>query len=81
MEVPKNLQPRWTAVVPPEEYDIEKEIRQAVRLANVSDGRDSIFVIADIGKLVGLYIAYKEVCEENLTLKIEAGQNNEFAQR
>ena len=64
MNVPKSMKPMWTTVVLPEEYDIKEDILAAVELANgCESSRGKIFVPCDIGKLVGLYLAYKDLME------------------
>ena len=77
MKIPKNLKPKWTTIVMPEEYNIEKEVQGAVKFTD--DSPNGRYVNVDIGKLVGLYLAYKAAYEENLYLKLEVDLNNEFA--
>ena len=52
------LRPEWTTVVDPSEYDIEKQMRRMVRLANQKKEQ---FTSMDVGKVIGLYLAWKEL--------------------
>ena len=47
---------KTTTVIRPDEYDIEKEINQLIDDANKAN---DWIVNYDIGKLVGLYLAWK----------------------
>ena len=55
------LHPEWTTVVSPDEYDIEAQMRKAVRYHNKED--HTAWVPMDIGKVIGLYLAYKSMKE------------------
>lgn len=50
-----------TTVVFPKEYDLDKQIRKSIQESNTS--MDS-FPRMDIGKIVGLYMAYSKLEEE-----------------
>ena len=58
MRVPKYLQPRFTTVVPPEEYHLDLEMVAMVKIANEDRAHH---VLMDVGKVVGLYLAYVEL--------------------
>ena len=47
-----------TTIVSPEEYDIEKQMADTVKLANKEM---EAFVPVDVGKLIGLYQAWKQL--------------------
>jgi hypothetical protein len=58
---------QYTTIVDPSEYDIEKDIEGAIDLANKGQGHPDaphLFIPFDIGKIVGLYKAYKELKEK-----------------
>ena len=61
MKVPKSLQPRFTTVVSPDEYDLDLEIRAMVEEANQ---QESYSIPMDVGKVVGLYLAYMEALRD-----------------
>jgi hypothetical protein len=52
------LLPTACTVVMPQEYNIEAQMKRAVRLANL---QRQAYIPFDVGKLVGLYLAYKEL--------------------
>ena len=49
---------KWSTILPPEEYDIEWDMQRIVKLANT--GR-LLYISMDVGKLIGLYQAWKEL--------------------
>lgn len=53
--------PMWTTVVDPEEYDIDAEMTRMVKLSNK---KKEIYTEMDIGKVYGLYLAWKRLKEE-----------------
>jgi hypothetical protein len=55
------IQLKTTTVVRPNEYDIDKEINQLISVANKANDWTVNF---DIGKLVGLYLAWKDATNE-----------------
>lgn len=61
MRKKKEINPLYTTVVDPSEYDIEGQMVRMVKLAN----RDREgFVDMDVGKVWGLYLAWKELKEQ-----------------
>ncbi len=60
------FKPLYVNIIKPSEYDLEKDIKRAVKLAN--QNKES-YIMFDIGKLVGLYNAYKECVEDEPPLK------------
>jgi hypothetical protein len=68
MEIPKKLLPKNTTIVFPNDYrngiaDIEKQLERMVKEANKSG---EYTAIVDIGKLIGLFLAYKELAEKKV---------------
>lgn len=57
----KKLRPMWTTTVDPSEYDIEYQMKRMVRLANKNR---ECFTPMDVGKVWGLYLAWKELKEK-----------------
>jgi hypothetical protein len=57
------LQLEYVITVKPTEYDIEKEIQRIVALENKNTVWGHAYL--DVGKTVGLYLAYKELKEAN----------------
>ena len=53
----KNIRPMWCTTVGPEEYDVDKQMADFVEAAN--HDKENFYAI-DVGKLWGLYLAYKE---------------------
>ncbi len=54
------LRPHFSTVVDPSEYDIEYQMNFMVRMANKNK---ECFTEMDVGKIVGLYDAWKNMCE------------------
>lgn len=52
---------QWCTVVDPSEYDIEDDMKEMVKLANE---RKTLYILLDVGKILGLYLAYKELKED-----------------
>jgi hypothetical protein len=66
------LQLKHVPTVKPTEYDIEKEMQRLVELENKNTVCGHPYL--DVGKTVGLYLAYKELKEANeLMLKEQEG--------
>jgi len=53
---------KWMTVVDPSEYDIEKQMQQLVRDHNRTK---EMWMPVDVGKVVGLYMAWRELKEKN----------------
>jgi len=71
------LRPMWSTTVHPSEYDIDEQMRDFVKAANKA--KEWYYGI-DVGKLWGLYTAYKEQADEITTLRAqlaEAQKTNE----
>lgn len=54
------LWPMWSSVVSPTEYDIEVQMKGMVMRSNENK---ECFSTMDVGKVVGLYLAYKSMKE------------------
>jgi hypothetical protein len=52
---------KWMTVVDPSEYDIEKQMQQLVRNHNQTK---EMWMPTDVGKVIGLYLAWKELKEK-----------------
>jgi hypothetical protein len=46
----------WTTVVDPTEYDIESDMKRMIKLSNENK---ECYTAMDIGKVVGLYLSWK----------------------
>ena len=55
------LQPMWTTIVDPSEYDIESDMRRMIKLSNKYK---ECYTSMDIGKIIGLYLSWKELNEK-----------------
>lgn len=52
----KVIKPEWSTTVDPSEYDIDSQVKQAVKMAN---SKRATYIEFDVGKLWGLYQAWK----------------------
>lgn len=62
----KELRLLYTTVVYPDEYNIEEQMVETIKLSNEEK---SCYLSMDVGKMIGLWKAYKELKEQ---------YNNEF---
>jgi hypothetical protein len=53
-----------TTVVNPSEYDIESDMRRMIKLSNKNK---ECYTSMDIGKIIGLYLSWKELNEKTKT--------------
>jgi len=68
------LRPMWSTTVHPSEYDIDEQMRDFVKAANKA--KECYYGI-DVGKLWGLYTAYKEQADEIATLRAQLAEARE----
>lgn len=61
----KQIRPEFSTVIDPSEYDFDKQMIEWVKLANK---KQVAFLDIDVGKLWGLYLAYKEAVNTNQEL-------------
>ena len=62
----KEIRPMWTTTVDPGEYDIDVDMERMVELSNKSK---EVYTSMDIGKVWGLYQAWKTLKETNEWLR------------
>jgi len=72
------LRPMWSTTVHPSEYDIDEQMRDFVKAANKAN---ECYYGIDVGKLWGLYKAYKEQSDEITTLRAQLAEANGIIQR
>jgi hypothetical protein len=56
----KELRLLYTTVVHPNEYDIDKDMEEVIKLSNKTK---DYLLLMDVGKVIGLWKAYKELLE------------------
>lgn len=63
---------KWCTVVGPDEYDLDKQIDEIIKIANKEHAKpnsDNPYLPIDVGKFVGLYLAWKELKEKKCQTK------------
>ena len=63
-----DIRPMWSTTVHPSEYDIDEQMTEFVKAANKA--KEHYYGI-DVGKLWGLYTAYKSQQDELATLRAQ----------
>jgi len=58
----KEIRPMWTTTVDPSEYDIDADME---RMVNLSNELKEVYTPMDVGKIWGLYKAWKKLKETN----------------
>ena len=70
-----DIRPMWSTTVHPSEYDIDEQMTEFVKAANKA--KEHYYGI-DVGKLWGLYTAYKSQQDELATLRAQLEEAKEI---
>ena len=72
------LRPMWSTTVDPSEYDVDGQMEDFVKAANKA--KECYYGI-DVGKLWGLYKAYKSQADELTTLRAQLAEAREALEK